>query len=397
MIYITENSPHCCGCSACASACQVSAIKMKQDRLGFFYPVVDQTLCVNCGRCDIVCNFTKKHDRSATILYAAAFQSKNNEVLRQSSSGGAFIEISDRILSCGGVVYGAVFDEPRKEIRHIEACSISERNKMCGSKYVQSNMAGIYKKIKKRVDSNIPVLFTGTPCQCAAVVSYLGDHPSNLTLIDLLCHGVPSPAVFKDHLLWCEKRLKAKITEYKFRDKRYGYLYTHSASLDNNTQVYNIWLKRVLKLYSINMRESCYICPYASRHRYGDITIGDYWDAWQNNIQMTYRTGCSIIFANTPKGKTIITKLSDSCNIHEVDPLTIKQDALNKPVKKSVQVDAFRKVYLLKGYKAALDQFAPLTIKSWGYNTLQRWMNSLHMDWVLRNIESIFLNSWKKQ
>lgn len=194
MINIKDKA-ECCGCSACMAICSKKAISMQADTpLGFLYPHVDISLCINCGRCEEICQFKKNYKRyenyDSPIVYA--LRTSNKEELKKSQSGAAFLLFSDLILLQGGVIYGAIFDKGFQVI-HSRASSKEEREKMRMSKYVQSDMRNIYISIKNDLKLGLKVLFTGTPCQVAGIRSFIGEKLStNLYTIDLVCHGVPS-------------------------------------------------------------------------------------------------------------------------------------------------------------------------------------------------------------
>ena len=203
-----QNKQDCCGCTACASICPRDAISMVPDVMGFLYPKVDVGKCIECKLCERVCAFNEDyhnhlHNLSEPLAYGA--RHRNMREVETSRSGAAFIAISDVILKMGGVVYGAGYDEHFRVI-HKRATTSIERDEFKGSKYVQSDLTGIFRQIKKDLESGFPVLFSGTPCQTAGLNSYIGAKlRPNLYLLDIVCHGVPSPYIWRDYLDYIEK------------------------------------------------------------------------------------------------------------------------------------------------------------------------------------------------
>ena len=203
---ILLDKKNCFGCTACAACCPYDAITMQTDNAGFKYPKVNTELCVNCGICDSICPSNQKSPNLFTpnIKKAYAVKHINPDVLEHSASGGVFTALSDYVLQSGGVVYGAAFDE-NMVVRHMRAENKLERDRMRGSKYVQSDLDNIFQLVKQDL-KNRNVLFTGTPCQIAGLKNFLRGREERLICCDLICHGVPSPLVFSEHLKLLKKR-----------------------------------------------------------------------------------------------------------------------------------------------------------------------------------------------
>lgn len=213
---------NCSGCTACASVCAFNAIEMKPDALGFLYPIVDLKRCRNCGACERVCAFNDHYDDRLNLEKPIAFGARHKDIneIEKSRSGAAFVAISDYVLSFGGVVYGAGFTDHFRVV-HKRAITKHERDEFRGSKYVQSDLTGVFRDVKKDLQKGKFVLFTGTPCQTAGLNSYVGDRlRRNLLLVDIICHGVPSPFIWRDYLDYLERKYKRKIIRVDFRDKR---------------------------------------------------------------------------------------------------------------------------------------------------------------------------------
>ena len=221
MIQITDPAD-CCGCTACASVCAHNAITMKPDVMGFLYPVVDKAKCVDCGLCEKVCSFNEHYDTSLNLSKPDAYAARHTDMdeVETSRSGAAFIAISDWILKQGGVVYGAGYADHFRVV-HKRAVTPEERDEFKGSKYVQSDMESVFWQVKQDLKNGMIVLFSGTPCQTSGLNAYVGKKlRENLYLVDIVCHGVPAPYVWRDYLAYLEKKQGAKICWVNFRDKQ---------------------------------------------------------------------------------------------------------------------------------------------------------------------------------
>ncbi len=263
-----QNKQDCCGCTACASICPRDAISMVPDVMGFLYPKVDVGKCIECKLCERVCAFNEDyhnhlHNLSEPLAYGA--RHRNMREVETSRSGAAFIAISDVILKMGGVVYGAGYDEHFRVI-HKRATASIERDEFKGSKYVQSDLTGIFRQIKKDLESGFTVLFSGTPCQTAGLNSYIGAKlRTNLYLLDIVCHGVPSPYIWRDYLDYIEKEQGDRVCYVNFRDKEYGWnKHIETFKFLNGTQKVNFKFQ-FYKL--ITFRYSCANCHYTRDSR----------------------------------------------------------------------------------------------------------------------------------
>ena len=216
----------CCGCTACASICNHDAITMEPDALGFLYPKVDESKCVECGLCEKVCAFSDNYDKSLNLPKPDAYAARHKDMdeVMKSRSGAAFVAISDYILEQGGVVYGAGYKDHFR-VAHKRATTKEERDEFRGSKYVQSDLTGVFRQVKQDLKNGLTVLFSGTPCQTSGLNSYVGKKlRGNLVLIDIVCHGVPGPYIWRDYLAYLEKKQGDTITMVNFRDKeKYGW------------------------------------------------------------------------------------------------------------------------------------------------------------------------------
>lgn len=216
-----KNPADCCGCTACASICAHNAITMKPDVMGFLYPKVDKNKCTDCGLCEKVCAFHENYDKSLNLPLPVAYAARHKDMkeVETSRSGATFIAISDYIIENGGIVYGAGYTDHFRVI-HKRAVTKEERNEFKGSKYVQSDLNGVFRQVKEDLRNGKIVLFSGTPCQTAGLHSFVGNKlRENLFLVDIICHGVPSPFIWRDYLIYLENKYGSKICYVNFRDK----------------------------------------------------------------------------------------------------------------------------------------------------------------------------------
>ena len=194
---VFENKNKCCGCTACQSICPKNAITMKADDEGFLYPFVNDDLCVKCGLCKKVCDFTKDHEKDGKTPKVYAVKAEDS-IRKGSASGGMFAVLSEDVLARGGAVYGAAFDKNLR-VCHTRATDKESRDMQRGSKYVQSDKRDSFKMVKSDLERGMPVVFSGTTCECAGLMSYLsGTDTSQLIVADVLCHGTPSPLIFEE-------------------------------------------------------------------------------------------------------------------------------------------------------------------------------------------------------
>lgn len=315
-----ESAKLCCGCGACVNACALGAITMKEDEAGFIYPFVDTAICVECGKCVDVCTFTKKGDgaNGEIAVYAAA--SKNEEVLKSSSSGGIFTELAKEILKNGGAVFGAAWTDDFT-LEHICVENEQDLTKLRGSKYVQSNTGTSFSLAKKLLDEERQVCFCGTPCQVSALKAFLKKDYKNLYTVDLVCHGVPNIKMLKDDLKNVLNDKYSKIENISFRDKSYGWGVKGSIKLDNSKVKYNAG-NSPYYFYFLKgevYRESCYNCRYPLENRQGDITLGDYWgislDLIEKMGDVNADLGVSCVLVNTEKGEKWLDSVKDNISL----------------------------------------------------------------------------------
>lgn len=327
MIEIKEKSS-CCGCNACGQICPKQCISMKRDEEGFLYPLVDTSLCIDCGLCEKVCPILNQSDSKKPIVVYAS-KNKDEDIRLKSSSGGIFTLLAERIISEGGVVFGAKFDQNWNVI-HDYTETVDGINAFRGSKYVQSVIGNNYKLAKQFLDDDRKVLFSGTPCQIAGLKKYLRKEYENLLTVEVVCHGVPSPMIWEDYINYkCTKfRLDNNtddsiITDISFRDKTHGWKkFSFKISITNITNDKNIdatakseitpfnedtFIKGFLK--NLYLRPSCYNCAARQGKSGADISIADYWNIQSVHNGFDDDKGCGLILVNSAKGANYYNNL----------------------------------------------------------------------------------------
>lgn len=312
----------CSGCHACYSACPQKCIRMTMDDEGFFCPVVNTEKCVNCGICEKVCPVLSNKEKEKTMSLAYACYNRNEDVRLKSSSGGIFTLLAERIIDMGGVVFGAAFDDGF-DVVHKCIDNKKDLEKLRGSKYVQSTIGETYIEAKKLLDSGRIVLFSGTPCQIDGLLSFIGKDYENLYTQDLICHGVPSPKVWRKYVEYMEKNENSKFKNVYFRNKKIGWKNFCMKIAYENNAVYtrkhgeDLFVKSFLK--NITLRKSCYECKSKSLNRASDITLADFWGIELILPEMDDDRGTSLVFANSPKGQKLFNDIFESIICKEVD------------------------------------------------------------------------------
>ena len=350
-----NNKNMCCGCRACEQTCPVNAISMSVDNEGFTYPIIDENLCVDCGKCIKSCDFSKKI-RIEKPQSPSAFVCvhKNDSVRNISRSGGVFVALSDYIFSLGGNVYGVELDQ-NFSARHAKAENPVQRDKFCGSKYVQSDTCNTFKSVYSDLISKKYVLYSGTACQIGGLYRYLENKGLNkesldfLLTCDIVCHGVVSPKVWADNLEYIETKHNSKIQKVNFRDKSFGWSsHTESYLLADKNVQDNLYTSIFYE--HVALRPSCYNCPYASIQRDADVTLADAWGIAKQFPDWNDDKGHSSILVNTDKGNFYFSKIKKDVKSVGVNIKDFMQPNLQRPTLLPANRDVFWKEYENKGY-----------------------------------------------
>lgn len=311
---------NCTGCSACYSACPKSAILMKENNEGFLYPKVDDDKCIECGLCEKVCPAISplKMENSESKAFAAI---NNNETIRmESSSGGVFTAIAEKIIKTGGKVFGAKFSEDFKSVIHSWTDDLYGLKDFRGSKYLQSNVNNSFKECERFLKAGEKVLFSGTPCQIQGLKKYLRKEYDNLLTIDFICHGVPSPLLWQKYVEYHENIAASKVVKTSSRRKNCGWkMFSLWFAFANHSE-YSKTLDKdpymQMFLKDTCLRASCYDCPAKGLERVSDITIADFWGIQNEYPDFDDDKGSSFVIVHNPK---VIALFSDVCKIKEID------------------------------------------------------------------------------
>lgn len=309
MIQIHDKS-RCCGCAACVQRCPKQCITLSEDEEGFLYPKVDVISCIECGLCEKVCPVLHQETpRLSDVCYAAV--NPNENIRKESSSGGIFTAIASAVLKEGGVVFGARFDADWS-VMHDYTETHEGLAAFRGSKYLQSRIGNTFRQAEDFLKSGRKVFFTGTPCQIAGLRRYLRKDYPNLLTMDFICHGVPSPLVWQQYLQEVRKKHSdIKISKIYFRDKTIGWKkfslkITQIKEQEEITVLSEPFLQNIYMLgflKDIYLRPSCYSCAAKSMKSGSDLTIGDFWGIHQKMPEWDDDQGTSCILIQTEKGK----------------------------------------------------------------------------------------------
>ena len=355
-INIIEND--CCGCLACESACSQGAIIMTENEKGFIMPSIDDGKCINCGICLKVCDFKKAPQKESNIEKAYSLVINDKRVLQNSTSGGAFTALSDVVLDHSGYILGSILDDDFT-VRHVVATDKKGRDKMRGSKYVQSNTQGLWRQVKNLLIQGKEVLFTGTPCQCAALKSFLGKDYDNLIIVDFLCHGVPNNKMFKDHIEYLNHYYGIPSIGFSFRNKTYGWDSYNNINYLSNGKNKSKWINQIYYNFfvsNLSLRPSCHQCPYRGLHRPSDITIADFWGI-EKLTGHKNREGVSMVLTHSEKGLALVEKAKVTCQLTEYPTEAVAFRISLTPSKPNAKCDAFWKTYVEKGYTGVAKKY----------------------------------------
>lgn len=361
-----EKKEKCCGCGACMNICPNNAISMTMDENGCLYPQINRELCVGCGLCKSVCNY-QNNSTDNSILTAYAAKSLDTDTQKFSSSGGLFSALSYSIISAGGVVYGCAYEDENAIItpKHVRISQISEIKKTQGTKYAQSSIGMCFKQVKQDLERDVPVLFSGTPCQVDGLYGFLHNkHYNNLFTIDILCHGVPGTGFFQDYIRSIEAKYKARVIEFNFRDKRFGWNAKGICNIEKNGKTQNLMVTPHNSSYyrlfldSSFYRDNCYSCKYACSHRVGDITIGDFWGIRSSHPELLGKwdinKGISCLLVNTAQGELLISQFGQNIDYEtsSFEKISSANKILIHPCKDNKDRLELRDIYHKYGYDA---------------------------------------------
>lgn len=330
------NTALCVGCTACVSKCPKQCLSMKCDKDGFEYPeMTNQEQCINCHMCEKVCPVLRDRvlEKKKPEVFSAL--SMDEQIRKDSSSGGIFSELAEAVLLDKGIVYGAAYDETWS-VKHVAIDDMNQINKLRGAKYSESNLNHTFIEIEKHLKNNRKVLFSGTPCQVAGLKTYLHYDYANLFCIDFVCHGVPSAYAWKKYL---EERRRIDASDdmpinVNLRSKETGwsnYSYSYMIEYSNGKQYLalnsdDLYMKLFCNDYI--SRPSCENCKFKGYSRVSDITLGDFWGIWDIDPEMDDNKGTSVVLLQSEKGKKLWDEIKDKIKCKQV---TLEQASQYNP------------------------------------------------------------------
>lgn len=389
---LVKKKGDCCGCRTCEQVCPKGAIHMEADECGFLYPQIDPEKCVDCGLCLEKCAFQSGYKKRKTFepYYGYGVRHKKKEVYMNSRSGGAFTALSNAVLAQSGVIYGAGFapeDEPYF-VKHISAQTKADRNKLRGSKYVQSDLGHVFSELKEKLEAGQSVLFSGTGCQVGALHAFLPREYENLYTIDIICHGVPSPRLWADFVHMREEEKAGKAQRAEFRNKKKCGWKAHKETVVINGTPYTSRIYTKM-FYGCNIRESCFQCPYANKNRPGDITLADFWGhekampgMWDDD------KGISLVLVNNPQGMKLWEAAKEEVDFVDVTGYPYRHGRLKKPMERPEAYDEFWDDYKQEGFAYCAEKYAGYKIKGPGPQPADSSSEGQK--------ESILIRLWKK-
>ena len=393
MIHI-EDKKECCGCWACYNACPKHCIGMKEDEEGFRYPVVDASLCIDCGLCEKVCPVIHA-DKADTPHAQQGFlaQHKDEDIRKESTSGGAFTAIASWIIRQGGIVYGAGYRKGTFIVEHQGVETEKDLSVFRNSKYVQSNVMNTFKEALGHLKAGRWVCFSGTPCQIEGFRSFLrGREYEKLVCVDLVCRGIPSPRILTRYIEAQQALIGGEFTNVLFRDKHYGYHYS-SFSIYNKEKGKdyhkgvdsNAYLRAFFN--NLSDRPSCYDCRFKKRYRKSDLTLWDCFPIEKFTKQMDGK-GTTRVLVQSDKGEMIMNAIRDELRTVRVEPDKLVKDVREmfhsvpmNPQREQfftdcntmLPVDFFRKWFPVT-WKVRLNAFVRLTCHRLGIYTFAKRM-----------------------
>lgn len=360
---ISDINDNCYGCMACLNICPNNAIEMKENKEGFLYPFINSN-CTNCGICKSACpHLVSKFDNEDEPTCYAYMA--NDDIRSGSSSGGAFPILANYFIDNGGYVAGAIWNQDAT-VMHIVSNDIEDINKMRNSKYLQSTINDCYREIKTLLLNSKLVLFTGTPCQVAGLKSFLKKDYDNLYCVDIICHGVPSPKIFKKYIKEKIKNNDEIWLNTNFRDKINGWnsnltttTTTTKTSITDSVQT-DTFMNAFLK--NLCLRKTCTNCKFQTIPRQGDITIGDFWGIGNYNKKIDDNKGTSVVLINNKKGEFLLDILKNSAK--RIVDVPLKYAIAGNPcLVKSVSPHKDRKLFFKLSEKFNMEKLNDICLK----------------------------------
>lgn len=402
-----KDKKDCCGCWACENACPKHCISMVEDEEGFRYPQMDMDTCIDCHLCEKVCPILNVEKEKPFAQTAFLLQHKDKQVLRESTSGGAFTALGEWVISQGGVVFGAAFTDDF-EVRHVMVDKVEELKKFRNSKYVQSQIEDTYLKCKEMLRGGVRrVLFSGTPCQIEGLLRYLRKPYSNLLLVDVVCRAVPSPLLLRKYIEYRKNNSASSIRSIRFRDKHYGYQYSSfTFAHEDGKEDYHRGVESdpYLRAFFSNtsVRPSCYECRFKKRYRVSDLTI---WDCFQpdsfgvDKLEYAFSYGVTRVLVHSDKGREAMENIRQFAAIKEIDT-----EKAVKGVREMVECvpmnarrpDFFRDLDSI-GFERTTNKYFPVTIKVRAERLIRVSFFKLGIYYAAKKLFKVFYKNKKNQ
>lgn len=355
----------CTGCTICSCVCPFGAIEMKENERGFKYPIINEAKCKKCGLCDKVTSNlnswleNSEHTKKYARIYAVKNKDENKR--KESQSGGFFYSLAEVIIESGGVVYGAAYND-NLDVEHIKASDIETLNKIRGSKYVQSDLKNCMSEVIEDLNNNKKVLFSGTPCQIAAIetlVDFKKINKDNLFTCDIICHGVPSPKIYRSFLEFLEKKYNSNAIDVNLRNKKISGWHNYVETVKfANGKTYKGKIYADLFFSNLCLRRSCEQCKYTKENRPGDITCADCWgiekikpNLWNDD------NGISLVLIQTNKGNVIFNSVQKKLDVVGLNDEEYNQPQLNHSTNTPKLKRKFWNDYSKKDFEKVLKKY----------------------------------------
>lgn len=376
-----EDKKDCCGCTACASICPHNAITMKPDVMGFLYPVVDETSCVECGLCEKVCQFHDGYRRYDNYDTPEVFGCRHNDEqeLSKSQSGAAAWAITQTFLQQPGVVYGVGY-ESVTHIVHKRATSLDECQEFRGSKYVQSDLRGVFRQVKDDLKAGHRVLFFGTACQVSGLKSYIPvQFQERLTVVDIVCHATPSPAFWKSYVEYMQSKYKSQVVKVDFRDHVFGWHSHEESFYFANGKKVSSHIFRALFYDHLIIRNSCMNCHFTNFKRVSDITLSDFW-GWENHYQeWNDNKGVSLFLVNSKKGEQLYQQCQTYLSFIRSDMDKCVQPQLQHPAEEPADYHTVAPLFKEKGFKGVARKYGHIPGKKYYHDLIKAYIQQVHL------------------
>lgn len=365
-VVLVNRKEECSGCTACEEACPQKCISMIPDEEGFLYPHINDDECIKCRKCINICPIKTRQEVNQTkSLKTVIVQTKDDKLLNICSSGGAFSSIAKLFIQEGGYVSGTIFDSDFN-VKHIVTNKETDIERIAGSKYVQSDLTDTFYKIKELLKKGERVLFCGTPCQVAGLNRIVGKEP-RLFLIDLVCHGVPSPKIWRDYIDIAQKK-RGRLKYINFRSKKLGYHVSVMEETNIRGKKYYASPRThfMTKVFFNNIadRPCCYECAFKTINRSSDLTIYDGWHVSElSNELLDNNMGFTNIIIQSDKGEVLFEKCKESfvfSNTCIDKAISLDGKMALKSVTKPQERNLFFKYYNKQGLEKAIQFFLPI-------------------------------------